>query len=182
MPYFGSTLFVATIAVLVVCSLAALALLSAALFGARVEAAAEALAARPNRSVLVGLPAGVIVLFVGGALLQGGGGAKLVGALLLAGFMTLSSAALATVGRVVGQRLAVDKAAPVSARTLLSGVLVVEIASLMPFFGWLVVLPLSLAAGWGALVRTSLRRASKPVAAPATLHGYPTWDVSHAPR
>ena len=97
---------------------------------------------------------------------KGGGGAKLVATLIAALAVAAAVSGLAVVARQLGDRLSQPSDPPL--RRLVRGVIVLELASGMPFFGWFVLFPLSIAAGLGSLAMALLRRSPRvqPVFAP----------------
>lgn len=146
MPYFGSTLFVASLVAMFLVSLGGAALLASALFPRAVEAIGAAEARRPVGAVLVGAPIFAVLTGLALALLNGPPLARVVGALLAVAGTTLALVGLAATSQRVGAALAPSSS---SAGQVLRGAVVIELAALLPLFGWFVILPLALAAGLG---------------------------------
>jgi hypothetical protein len=163
MPYLGSTIFIATIACLVLLSVLGSILLASACFGRFVERSALAASGRPLRSLAIGLPLLAGGLFSSAALLQGGGPlAKLLGTLVATSLTAACIVALASIALHVGSSLSSNAQESPLFRRVMRGALVVELAAMLPIFGWFVVLPLAVATGLGAAARTLLSRAPRP--------------------
>jgi len=173
MPYFGSTVFIASIVCLFLLSLAGAISFTKALLGKRLEHASSALERRPLGSTVVGLVLGLVSFLLFAVLTKGGGGAKLLATLVAAAFVASALVGLTVVASHLGARMPTpaDEASP--HRQTLRGALVLELASIFPVFGWFLVFPVSIASGLGAIVIGALKKktASAPLAA-FTTHGF----------
>lgn len=166
MPYLGSTVFIAAIACLVLLTLLGSILLASACFGRFVERAAAAAGDRPLQSLAIGAPLLAATLLVAAALLRGAPPAKLLGAVAALALSGACIVGLAGVALRVGS--STSAGSPVSSvhRRVLRGAAIVELAAMLPVFGWFVVLPLSLAIGLGASTATLLSRSRRAVVSP----------------
>lgn len=165
MPYFGSTLFVVALLLgSTVCLVSGIHLVTA-LARDRVVAAAELTRTRPFASVLLGLPITVAIVVAIAVLGNLGPFGKALAFLWgsLAGGLVLMALAVASVR--VGRGLMPKEDAGSMAATH-RGAVVLLFASLFPFFGWLLVLPMSVLGGVGALAHTLSSRRSLRVAEP----------------
>lgn len=157
MPYFGSTLFFVAVLGGLIVSLTGASLLSFALARKQVAQAAGTLVERPFLSLVIGAPLsiGVIVaIAVLGNLGPLGKGLAFLWASLAVG---LAVTGLAASSARVGQALAATEGGELSDRRVRAGALTILFASLLPFFGWFVVLPLAVAGGVGAIVLSAVR-------------------------
>jgi hypothetical protein len=156
MPYFGSTIFIVSLVCLFLLSLAGAILFATAALGERLTRASHVLAERPMRSTLVGLLLGGTGFLVVALLSKGGGGAKLVAAIVAALWVSGAVTGLAVVAQKLGDRL--SQPGDPLLRRVVRGAIVLELAASFPFFGWFVLFPLSIAAGLGSVAMTVLRR------------------------
>lgn len=163
MPYFGSTIFIVSLVCLFLLSLAGAMLFATAVLGERLTRASHVLAERPMRSTLVGLLLGGTGFLVVAVLSKGGGGGKLVAIIIAALWVAGAVSGMAIVARQLGDRL--SQPSDTLLRRVVRGAIVLELAASMPFFGWFVLFPLSIAAGLGSIALTVLRR--KPRVEPA---------------
>lgn len=139
-----------------------------ALFPRRVDGAAHVYGKRPIGATLVGLlialPAITVAIVLAKLLPHPIVQIPLIGALLVLGLLSLiGSAGLA-------QRIGAGLASPLDAtqpwRRVLRGGIVLALAFVMPFLGWFVLLPWTIASGLGAFVLASGARAVRLVHAP----------------
>lgn len=156
MPYFGSTIFIVSLVCLFLLSLAGAILFATAVLGDRVSRAAHVLGERPMRATLTGLLLGGTAFLVAAVLSKGGGGAKLVATVIAALWVAAAVAGLAVVAQKLGDRLS-PPSEPLL-RRVVRGAIVLELAASFPLFGWLVLFPLSIAAGLGAITMALFRR------------------------
>lgn len=166
MPYFGSTLFVVALLLgSVICLVAGIHLVTA-LARAPIVRASELTRERPFASVLLGLP---IVFGVGVAIAVLGNLGPFAKALaFLWGSLAVGLAlmALAVASVRVGRAL-LPEASAGSMPATHRGAIVLLVAALIPFFGWFLVLPLSLFGGVGALAHALFAR--RPASARAAV-------------
>lgn len=116
--------------------------------------AAVTLRRRPILAAALGLALAAPFLLAGAGLWSAGGGpAKAVGFVLLAVPIFVALLGSAGLARRIGEGLpaAADGAQPW--RRVLRGGIVLALLFLLPFFGWFLVLPLTLVAGVGAAFR-----------------------------
>lgn len=133
-------------------TLTAAQLLCAALFPDRTAAAARTLERRPVASLALGLAGFVPALALTVALLKLGKGlGPAIGGTLALGLLLAGPWALSVTSRFVGTRMRSEGAGAERWRQTLRGAVTIGLASLLPFAGLLVVLPLSISAGFGAL-------------------------------
>lgn len=125
-------------------------ILFAALFADRVERARRALRARPVLAPAVGVAITSVVVVVAAVLGQAKGAGEALAAVLWLAASVVWILGLAVVSREVGERMPSAAAAPW--RTLLRGGVTTGLAFLLPILGWIVILPVALGAGLGALV------------------------------
>jgi hypothetical protein len=173
MPYFGSTLFFVAVLGGLIVSLTGAVLLSFALARKHVTQGAVTLVERPFLSVSIGAPLGIGLFFaiaVVGNLGPLGKGLAFLWASLAVG---LAVSGLAAASARVGQALATSTGGDLSDRNVRSGALTILFASLLPFFGWFVVLPLAVFGGVGALVLSAVRRGETRRASVLTEVGLP---------
>ena len=167
MPYFGSTLFVVALLLGSTALLVGGIHLVTALARERVVRAADITRERPFASVLVGLPVCAAIILAIAVLGNLGPFGKALAFLWgsLAGGLALMALAVATAR--VGRGL-LPKEDPGSMTATHRGAIVLLFSSIIPFFGWFLVLPLSLLGGVGALAHTLVaRRSPSAEAAPS---------------
>ncbi len=157
MPYFGSTLFVVALLLGSTALLVGGIHLVTALARERVVRAAVLTEERPFVSVLLGLPIFVVIVLAIAVLGNVGPFGKALAFLWgsLAGGLAVMALAVATVR--VGRGL-LPKEEPGSMPATHRGAIVLLFSALIPFFGWFIVLPLSLFGGLGALAHTLVAR------------------------
>lgn len=141
--------------------IAALSLVLDVLFPSFVRRARTTAERMPIRSAIVGFINFAFFSILGIAILSiaqeadnggSGGGAnllRLIGGIEILGLLTFIAFGIAAIARWVGERMLPDGSA---VRQSLSGVLVLELAALAPFVGWILV-PLSvILVGYGAVI------------------------------
>jgi hypothetical protein len=140
-------------------SLAALALVCQALSPRLVSRARATVERTPGRAFAVGLinliffGLLVVACFTIGATF---GAVALVGLLLATIVASVMAIGMTAVARLVGERLRPDDG--LAARQLLVGVVVLELAALVPLVGWIAVTTLTLLTGGGAVIIALVRR------------------------
>ena len=149
MPHLGSTVFVGSLAVLLLVSLTGFLLFFRALAPAFVERAETAARTRPFTCALVGFPTAAVGLTVAAVLSGAGPGpAKAAGLFAFALVSSFILGGVAGLAQRVGDALG-SISASAGAR-LLRGAIVLELAMILPVVGWMLVLPIALAVGAGA--------------------------------
>ncbi|MEM7356594.1 MAG: hypothetical protein AAF657_37610 [Acidobacteriota bacterium] len=155
-------LVVGTQIVLVAYWLAAVALLPKV-----VDRAGEVYRRHPWRSVLIGAALGGPIVVLGFGLLQAGSAPVKV-----LGFLMVSAA---TLGGLLGsaalcRRLGAGLPSPIDStqpwRQVLRGGIVLVLTFLLPFLGWFLILPVTLASGLGTVLLTAAIRLRRRAAAP----------------
>lgn len=142
-------LFLAAIALVAVgASLAAAVLLCNVLFPSLVARTRQNAERMPVRSFFVGLLNFIFFGLLALAFLSGDQGAKLLGAILLLVLFSFVMLGVAALARLVGERLRPDE--PDTVRQWLAGILLLELATLLPAVGWFVIPPLAGLIGYGA--------------------------------
>ncbi|MBI3097303.1 MAG: hypothetical protein HYY93_03525 [Planctomycetes bacterium] len=119
----------------------------------------EQVRVRPGRSFLAGLPVVLVCFMLGSILVQSGAAPNRVLAASLVSLTFLASAiGVAGIARHLGSRMPspVDEKCPW--RMLLRGGVALELACLLPFAGWAVILPVSWVTGLGAMALSLLSR------------------------
>lgn len=145
-------------------TLPALWLLMGALFPAAVERSRGRLASTPVRCFLAGLlPALVAVALMA----LPNPGAKGIGFLLFLVLVLVAGVGLAGLSTIVGERLPsrADEGRPW--RGLVRGAVCLELSFLLPFLGWLGILPVVLVTGLGAACLALLSSPAATASAPA---------------
>jgi len=138
-----------------------------ALYPAVVERARDRYAARPWRTLFIGLAVTVPVMLVGVGFLNAPDAAgKFIGFAVLIFLFTAGLLGSSGLCRLIGERLPspVDAAQPW--RRVFRGGTVLSIAFVLPMVGWFLVLPVTLVSGVGAAVMSVRRRKAAPAPAP----------------
>ncbi|MDZ4860738.1 MAG: hypothetical protein SGI88_17320 [Candidatus Hydrogenedentes bacterium] len=144
-------------------------LLFEALFKKMVKQASIEYEQHPLRATFVGLVSGAPLFGISLALLNSAAGLKFVGVVLLSVVLLVGLVGSAGLARLVGARLASATDASFPWRRVLRGGIVLSITFVLPIVGWFIVLPLTLASGFGAVVvsrwtqRRSMQMAPAPV-------------------
>jgi hypothetical protein len=148
-----------------------------ALFPALVERCRASYGARPVAATLIGLsillPAITIAIVVTKALPHPVVTIPVIGAVLVLALLCLIGSAGLALRIGAGMASPLDAAQPW--RRILRGGMVLGLAFVMPFLGWFVLLPWSLASGLGAFVLS--RRAAAPVLRHAAIEAPPIASV-----
>ncbi len=146
-------------------SLGAAQLMVSALFPGLVAQAAHNLEKKPVRVGLLGLVPAIAIFLLFAGFANGGGGVKFFTAMILFPSSVLLAGGLGAVSLVVGRRLPSpsDEARPW--RGLIRGALTTELAYVLPFVGWLFVLPVSAVAGLGATFAALFQKTARRDAA-----------------
>jgi hypothetical protein len=139
-------------------------LLVAAVFPRRADAAVRTLRERPVASAVVGIAAIGAALVVIAVLSQLGGLGKFAGGLIALGLAFPLAGGLATVSRLVGERMPSPADLGRPWRATLRGGVTCGLAFVVPVVGWFVVLPLAFAMGAGAVALSSFAAAKAPAA------------------
>ena len=147
-------------------ALIGLQLLVAAVFARRAETAVRTLSERPVASGMLGVAAIGAAIVAIAVLSQLGGPGKFVGGLTAVGVAFPLAGGLATVSRLVGERMPSPADAGRPWRATLRGGVTCGLAFVVPVVGWFVVLPAALAMGTGAIALSVVAPAKEPAAAP----------------
>lgn len=116
----------------------------------------------PIRSFLVGLVNSAFFGLICAALLAARGLPALLGLLIGVTLLLAISLGLAAIAGMAAERLGLGHLPPL--RRLLAGALILELAALTPFAGWIGVPLLAGMAGYGALIIAIVRRPSSTAA------------------
>ena len=158
----GTVWGITLIVIGVIATFAATQLLLTAIFRARADAARRRLRTGPVSATLIGVVSfWVPVLIAIGA----GQAAPAAGALLGLVIGQIALFGLGVVASEIGDRLPSTGAAATPWRSQLRGSIALSLASLLPAAGWVIVFPLAVHAGFGALI-ASFAGAKAPAAAP----------------
>ncbi|HJL18776.1 MAG TPA: hypothetical protein RMH99_24150 [Sandaracinaceae bacterium LLY-WYZ-13_1] len=158
MPYLGSTLFVVTLVAALLLALTAYWLLVRALAPRFVERSRERWRRRPILTTLLGGVIGGLGTGVGLLLMSlDVGVAKLAGAGMITALLAVALAGAAGLAARVGEGLASPSDDGREWFQTLKGGAVLELSFLLPFFGWLVLMPLAIYGGFGAALSAAVQ-------------------------
>lgn len=144
-------------------------LLLGTVFARRLERSRGALRERPWIATVLGLVLITLVLVAVSVLGQAKGLGQLLAALVGVVAGAAAVLGLGVVSREIGERMPSAAASPW--RALLRGAVTLVLSFHLPVLGWIVLLPLSLAAGLGSLVLSARTAESPDAAVPATSPG-----------
>lgn len=133
-------------------SLQGLWLLCRALWPNRVRKTADRCQHGRIAALLLGVPITVVVLGIAGAISRRGGGpGHIVGGIIFTSFLVYASTGMSGFVTFVGERLASPGDALRPWWTTVRGGAAVELAALFPVIGWLILLPVLIMVGVGAI-------------------------------
>ncbi len=161
---FADAFRILLIALSIIIAFPAFWLVARALWPDKVQRAAEKTAGQSLRCFLWGVIPAAIITTVGVVLLQAGGPAALLGALILAIGFFFSQVGVAGLATMIGERLGRKGEDASAFKVTGRGGIALVLTFLFPVIGWVMLPLITIAIGFGAMLRSTCSR--KKVAEP----------------